>query len=287
MDNILVIGATGNVGFPAVEYLAKQENIKTIVGLYNKEEDSQLFKHLNNVEFRSFDFLKSETFTEALKDITKVFFIRPPQLAKPKEDMLPFLKELQQRNIKHVVFLSLIGVDKNPVTPHHKIEKMIEELNLPYTFIRPSFFMQNLNTTHQQDIKMHNDLFIPAGNAKTSFIDTRDVGEVAGHCLLNDKYLNKKLEITGSQALTYNEIATIMSKVLNKNITYSKPGLLKFRKVMLSRNEKKDYVNVMVALYFITQLGNAKKITNTIQEVLNRAPITFEKYVDDYREYFL
>ncbi|WP_338151701.1 hypothetical protein [Listeria grandensis] len=39
-------------------------------------------------------------------------------------------------------------------------------LELPYTFLRPSFFMQNLNTTHQMDIQKNQDLFIPAGKAK-------------------------------------------------------------------------------------------------------------------------
>ncbi len=81
------------------------------------------------------------------------------------------------------------------MTPHHKIEKIIRELEIPYTFIRPSFFMQNLNTTHQKDIKENHDLFIPAGKSKTSFIDTRDIGEVAVTCLTDGHYLNQELRL--------------------------------------------------------------------------------------------
>ncbi|MDH6365312.1 uncharacterized protein YbjT (DUF2867 family) [Enterococcus sp. PF1-24] len=208
-------------------------------------------------------------------------------MAQPKKDMWPFLLNLKEKNIQQVVFVSLIGVEKNPMTPHHKIEKMIKELALPYTFIRPSFFMQNLNTTHQKDIQEDHDLFIPAGHAKTSFIDTRDIGEVAAICLTSKEYLNREIEITGPKALTYDEVAEIMTKELQVPITYSKPSLLAFRKAMLARKIPKDYVNVMVMLYFITRLGNAKKVTNTLAEILKHPATDFKTYVKDYREDFL
>ena len=66
---------------------------------------------------------------------------------------------------------------------------------IPYTFIRFSFFMQNLSTTHAQDIKERNDLFIPSGKARISFIDTRDIGEIIGRCLVEKGHENKAYTI--------------------------------------------------------------------------------------------
>lgn len=209
------------------------------------------------------------------------------QLSKPKEDMLPFLTYAKAQNIQQNVFVSLIGVEKNLVTPHHKIEKMIKQLELPYTFIRPSFFMQNLNTTHREDIQCNHDLFIPAGRAKTSFIDTRDIGAAAAVCLTDARYLNRELDITGPAALTYDEIAKEMSTILETKITYSRPSLLKFRQVMIKRRIPKGYVNVMVMLYLITQLGNAKQVTNVLEKILNRPPRTIAEYISDYKASFL
>lgn len=56
--------------------------------------------------------------------------------------------------------------------------------------------MQNLSTTHLADIQQHRDLFIPAGSSKTSFIDTRDIGEAAAICLTDPQYIGQKLNIT-------------------------------------------------------------------------------------------
>jgi len=284
-DKILVIGGTGNIGYPLVKYL-NQQDIQIIAGTHNLQKAQAKFEGLNNVEIKHFDFLDPSTFETAFDGVNKVFFVRPPQLAKPKQDMLPFLTFAKQKQIQQIVFVSLIGVEKNPMTPHHKIEQMILDLKIPYTFIRPSFFMQNLNTTHREDIQKRHDLFIPAGNARTSFIDTRDIGEVAGITLMNDKYLNQKLNITGPAALSYQEIAKIMTKILGTPITYSKPSLLKFRQAMLKRGIKKDFVNVMVMLYLITQLGNAKEVTDTAAKVLGCAPRTIQIYIYDYQDYF-
>lgn len=124
-----------------------------------------------------FDFLDSGTFPDALEGVTKVFFIRPPQLSTPKEDMFPFLHFLKAQSIAHVLFVSLIGVEKNPVTPHHKIEKEMVRLELPYTFLRPSFFMQNLNTP---------------------------------------QHLQQKYSITGKEAVSYDEVADRMTAILGK-----------------------------------------------------------------------
>ncbi|MGL9730375.1 SDR family oxidoreductase [Enterococcus sp. DIV0756] len=286
MERILIIGGTGNIGFPLIESLSQNKDILMTAGVHDLSAAEKKLKISKNVTIKPFDFLDPRTFHEAFLGVTKVFFIRPPQLAKPKEDMAPFLNYAQQQGIQQIVFVSLIGVEKNPVTPHHKIEKMIRQMALPYTFIRPSFFMQNLNTTHQEDIRVNHDLFIPAGRSKTSFIDTRDIGEVAAVCLTDPTYLNRELEITGPEALTYEEIAKEMSTILGTTISYSQPSLLKFRRVMIERGIPKDYVNVMVMLYLITQMGNAKKVTTDLEKVLKRSPRTIQDYIRDYQEYF-
>ena len=86
-----------------------------------------------------FDFTDSTTFQDALKDVDRVFIMRPPYLGKP-EDLKPFIDALKEKGgMRLVSFLSLIGVENNPLPPHHKIEKYIEQVNLPYCHIRPSF----------------------------------------------------------------------------------------------------------------------------------------------------
>jgi len=90
--------------------------------------------------------------------------------------------------------------------------------------------MQNLSTTHVDDIKERDDLFIPSGKAKISFIDTRDIGEIIGRIITEEGHKNKAYTITGSEAITYFEVADTMTRVFGRKITYLNPSLFKFRK---------------------------------------------------------
>ena len=148
--------------------------------------------------------------------------------------------------------------------------------------------MQNLNTTHCYDIKERNDIFIPCGKAKISFIDTRDIGEAGAKVLMESGHENKGYTLTGGEAINYYEVAEIFSDILERKIKYTNPSPLKFRKVMIDRGIKKEFVNVMVALYMTTRMGMAKQVTNEFERLLGRKPTNVRKYVEDYSiEYFI
>ncbi|WKK78452.1 NmrA family NAD(P)-binding protein [Marivirga salinae] len=66
----------------------------------------------------------------------------------------PLIEVVKEVGVKHIVFLSVQGAEKQSYIPHHKIEKLIVESQIPYTFIRPAYFMQNFITTLGKDIDL-------------------------------------------------------------------------------------------------------------------------------------
>ncbi|WP_179396176.1 SDR family oxidoreductase [Lacticaseibacillus absianus] len=275
MTKILVLGSTGNIGWPLVQLLTQTPEVSVVAGVHQHVPAAMQALGVATVPF---DFLTPTTFDTALAGVDKLFFVRPPQLADPAHDMLPFLTAAKQHGVKQVVFVSLMGVEHNPMVPHRKIEQLIQQLDLPYTFLRPSFFMQNLTTTHGEDLFQRHDLFIPAGRARTSFIDSRDIAEAAAVALQDDRYRGQALTLTGPEALTYTQAAAILTEVAGQPITYSHPGLLRFRRTMRQRGLAADFVNVMVMLYVITRLGNAKAVTATLPQVLGHPARTFTQF---------
>ncbi len=279
MGKILLTGISGNVGSGVFDYLRK-EKIEFVAGVRNPGKYEEKHPDLTFVEL---DLEKTSTHKSSLYGIDKVFLIRPPQLTDVVGIFKPFIDACKETGVKHIVFLSLLGVEKNPFPPHYKIEKEILKSQIPYTFIRPSFFMQNLSTTHVEDIRERNDLFIPCGKAKISFIDTRDIGEITGRILVEDGHLNKAYTLTGSEAIDYYQVAKAMSKILGKKITYTNPGLLKFREEMIKRGTKKEFATVMTILYLTTKFGMANHITDVAENILGRKPRTIEDFIKDYK----
>ena len=280
---ILVTGSTGNVGTELIACLKKVDaDVKATV--FSKKSATRLDK---NIEKVIFDFEKTETFNKALVGVKKVFLMRPPQMGDPKK-LYPFIDAVKKAGVEQMVFLSLLGVQHNPLAPHGYIEKYIIKSGIPYTLLRPSFFMQNLSTTHCKDIRECNEIIIPAGKGKTSFVDIRDIAAVAAKVLTEPGYDNKAYDLTGSEALSYYQVSEILSKVTGKDITYTNPSLKAFGKRMsATEGVDKDFVTVMKGIYLVAKLGLAGKVTKETEQILGRRPITFEQFAIDNKHLFI
>jgi len=282
---ILVTGASGNVGECVVKELLRK-NEKVVAAGRNISKLNNIFGE--KVDPVAFDFTDKSTFENALKDVDKVFLMRPPYLGNPK-DLYPFIDELKKKSIKHISFLSLMGIEKNPIPPHYKIEKYIESSGISYAHIRPGFFMQNISTVHSVEIREMNKIFVPAGKSKTSFIDVKDIGLAIATILNNsDQYENTTHTITGPEALSYYDVAEVLTKVTERKIIYSNPGIFKYRKHMIKeRGLDKKYVNVTVALYIMTRMGTAKEVTDDFFKLTNKKARNFETFIKDNLDVFM
>jgi len=278
---ILVTGAPGNVGSEVVRGL-EAKGIPIRVGAFHPESARATFGE--TIEVTHFDFLNPETFAKTFEGIERMFLIRPPALSNVDRDIAPAVRAAVDAGVKHIVFLSLQGVENNRVVPHYKIEQFILSVDVKYTFLRASFFMQNLSTTQAKEIRERNEIGLPVGKAKTSFIDVRDIGAVAVCALTEETHYNKSYTLTGSEALDYYEVASIFSSILKRNIRYTNPNVILFVQTMLAENNKLGYTLVVAALYTITRFGNAKEITHDVETLLKRAPILFEQFVKDYQD---
>ncbi|WP_438446477.1 SDR family oxidoreductase [Gorillibacterium sp. sgz5001074] len=284
VNNALITGITGNVGLYAAQELHRQGY--QVTGAVTSPEHARQ-KLGEAYRLVRFDFREPATYAEALDGVDRIFLMRPPALSDPGQ-LAPFVAAAKARGVRHVVFLSLLGIEKNPFPPHAKIEKLLAASGMAYTFLRPSFFMQNLTGPHLEDIRDRNDVFVPAGRAPVSFIDTRDIGEAVARILMNpDSHANRAYDLTGGEAITYHQAAAILTEVLERPITYSNPSTFRFRREKLRQGVDRSYVTVMCGLYLMTKLGMAKRVTGELERILGRRPNTFGAFARDHASCWL
>ncbi|PIG94960.1 SDR family oxidoreductase [Gloeocapsopsis sp. IPPAS B-1203] len=277
---ILVTGATGNVGREVVRLLYHEGyHIKAAVRNLKNVDDTLT----SQVEYVIFDFQQHNTLSPALQGVSKLFLVRPPAIAQVKRYINPAIDAAIVAGVQHIVFLSLLGAEDNLIVPHAKIESYIKSVGVSYTFLRASFFMQNLSTTHQEDIK-HNEIFIPAGKGKTSFVDVRDIAAVAVKALTESGHDNQAYALTGDEALDYYQVAELFTKVLGKSVIYTNPSILQFFIRMSQRGLTFPFIAVMIAIYTTARLGLAATVTKDVEQILHRKPIRMQQFIADYRE---
>ncbi len=278
---ILITGAPGNVGTEVVRILEEQQ-ARYRVGAY----DVALARDMLGpaAPCVAFDFLDPATYAAAFAGVEKLFLVRPPALADVPRQIAPAVEAALRAGVKHVVFLSIQGVERNRFVPHHKIEQLLRESGVASTFLRAGFFMQNLSTTHREEIRQQGRIAVPVGQARTSFIDVRDIAAVAALVLTQPGHENRSYTLTGGQALDYHTVAETLSTALQRPIAYTNPGLLRFVRDQLGQGRAFGQALVMAGLYTITRWGNASTVSPDVTRLLGRPPLTLAQFAHDHRD---
>lgn len=279
---ILITGATGNVGTEVIKAFPDKSLLRAAVS--NAGRSTPVLP--DEVERIRFDFADSATYAPALHDVRAMFLMRPPHISNVQKYIAPVITAAHEAGVEQIVFLSIVGVEKNSFVPHHKIEKLLVASGMAWTFLRASFFMQNLNTTHCEEIRSRGEIAVPVGRSKTSFIDVRDIGAIAAKALVEADHRNRAYTLTGSRALDYFEVAASMTDVLGKTVRYTNPSLPRFLAVQLGSGRPLGFSLVMGALYTLTSFGTADLVTEDTERILGRPPIQFRQYVEDYRAFW-
>ena len=282
---ILITGATGNVGMAVIKSFNKlTHNLQIIAGIKDISKDKEKLVHYK-IGFVKFDFMDARTYKPALEQIDLLFLLRPPQISDTNKYFKPLIEMAVQLGVKHIVFLSVQGVEKSAIIPHHKIEKLILDSKIPYTFLRPAYFMQNFLGSLHHDLIVKKKIFLPVGNAKFTLVDVHDIGDVATVIMINsNKHINTLYELTNNEKMTFGEMATQLSKEFGEKITYESPNLLNF--YLTKRKEKMPFmlILVMIMLHYLPRFQKEPLVTNCVKDIIQREPKTFIEFIKENKQ---
>lgn len=285
---ILITGATGNIGKAIIASLLELKIKSEIVaGLRDVKKDKSVFEKSDSLEFQEFDFEKVNQFNSYLSGIDVLFLLRPPQISDTKKYFQPLIDEAVKVDICQIVFLSVQGADKNSIIPHHKIEKMIVDAGVPYTFLRPAYFMQNFTTTLRRDILEKSEVFLPAGNAKFTIVDVKDIGIVGAKILQNpESHQHTAYDLTNNEKLTFGEMVEYINLVTGRNLKYRSPNLLSFFIRKRKEGIPSTFIFVMVMLHYFPRFQTTPYTTDCVKKITGKEPISFKRFVEREKDLF-
>jgi uncharacterized protein YbjT (DUF2867 family) len=282
MSNILITGATGNIGIEVIRFLSSHgTSHRIIAGVRNIEKAKNAFTGYPNLEYVLSDFEDPDTFDKALKGIDRVFLLRPPHLSDVDKYFRPLIVSLKKNNIHDIVFLSVQGAEKSKVIPHNKMERLIQEYGLNYIFLRPSYFMQNLTTTLLADIKSKREIILPAGKARFNWIDIENIAEAAAVLLDHfDRYKYQALEITGLENENFETVTRLINHTVKKPIIYRNVSPLKFYSIKNQEGIQKGMIMVMILLHFLPRFQKEPPISSVYEQLTGKKPTSLKAFIE-------
>jgi len=283
---ILVTGASGTVGRPVLEEVAKTG--KPVKAMYRGAEDARSAP--SGVATVIADFADKASLAKALQGIDAIYLVCSPipQLVELESNMIDACK---QAGVAYMVLNSALGAGDYPKSfPswHRKVEDKLKASGLGYTILRPNTFMQNIVTYNASSIRAQGVFYSAMGDAKISFIDVRDIAAATAKILLAPAaHAGKIYEWNGPQALNYTEVAALISKAAARPVQFVNIPEEAQRKAMIDLGMPDWQVNALLDLqrYYTVEKKGAE-ITPVLAQILGRPAIRMEQYVNENKDAF-
>jgi uncharacterized protein YbjT (DUF2867 family) len=126
--------------------------------------------------------------------------------------------------LKHIVYHSAFRLEHFKDVPHFAsklaIESALREFEVPFTIIRPNYFIQNDATLKDALVKA-GVYPMPLGDVGISEVDIRDIAEATALVLPSGELNGKTYNLNGPEAISGSKASSIWSKLLGKTIRYT------------------------------------------------------------------
>lgn len=280
MTKTLVIGATGTVGGAVVHELVQQG---VPVRAVSSRAAAAPAVAAAGIEWVRADVVSGDGIAQAFDGVSRAFVLAPPGHANQHELLIPLVEQARRASLEKVVLMTAFGANANPEAPLRLAELALEASGLNYNILRPNWFMQNFNQAWLPGILASGKVHLPVGEAKASFIDTRDIGAVAARLLAEPGFDREAIDLTGPVALSVTEAVAELSEAAGVTIGYEPITPEAMHAALLGAGLPASYADFLVLILGFLAAGYNAAVTDGVHRVLGRDPIAFARYAQDHR----
>lgn len=281
---IVVLGATGTTGSPLVDaLLAKGVDVRAVTS--NPARIDAL--KAQGCDAVVADFGDPAALERACAGAARIYLVTPAH-AQMRRWKANAIEAAKAAGVRHVVLATGLGASPKAGLTfgqwHSETQELLKESGLAWTFIQPTYFMQNLlwqaGTIASEGV-YHDDLGGPV-----AWIDARDIADVAAEALTGEGHEGKAYGLTGPEALTGQDIAALLSEVTGRAVTCARMSPEESKAAMMAGGMQEEVAAAMVELASIAPKGWLAGIEPTVSDLLGRPPRRFRDFIAEHRDAF-
>jgi uncharacterized protein YbjT (DUF2867 family) len=281
---ILVFGATGRIGGELISILSSK-GVSTVAVTRAPEQA----RPLPGIRWAKADLAEPASMEGLLGGVKTMFLLtgNGPDLAALQ---ITAIRAATRSGVEYVVKLSALGASDHSKSPigraHYEAEQEMVGSGMRWVILRPHVFMQNL-LDQAPTIARAGRIFAAAGDGKVPFVDTRDIAAVAAVTLTHSGHDGKKYVLTGREALSYFDVARILSEAAGRPVTYVPLSLEEARDRMNRAGEAAWAIEGQLALAAYQRAGGPTALVHdAVRQLLGRPPRSLAEFAKDYATAF-
>lgn len=273
MTRILVIGAAGNTGRPIAQGL-------TAEGFTVRTATRDPRPPVTAAEHVRFDWADPSTHGPALEGVDRVYALAPGLVEDPSVLMIPVLERALAGGVRRVVLLSASVVPEGG-PGLGQVQQFLRTHAPEWSVLQPSWFMQNFAApghTHGASLRRDGTLVTATGQGRVGFVDAEDIAAVGVRALADEKAHDTAHVITGPQALSYDDLAAILSRVSGRSIRHVHVTPEEAIQRHQESGMPEAYARFLTMLDTLIRDGAEDRVTDTVQRVTGRPARDFESF---------
>ena len=212
------------------------------------------------------------TWPAALAAVDAVFLLLPEQTRLPAG----FLETAADAGAARVVLLSDRSAALRRVEYLLEAERLVRSSGLDWTIVRPDWFQEDFETFFREPVA-GGLLVVPVGEMLQDFVSANDIGEVAA-VALQGGYPGRVLEVTSAERMNFAEALGVIGAEIGRPVAFDGSAEL-YREQHLGFGRPRDEVDAEIAAFERLAAAGEVELTDTVSEVLGRAPVAFAHYV--------
>lgn len=268
MTDILVTGATGTTGSRVAADLARR-------GIRARRA-TRTRLHTDHVRF---DWVDPTTHRDALQGVSAVYLIAPIGVVDPVPLVEPFLEEALRQGVRRVVQLSSSALPEG-APGLGAVHRLVRATMPEWAVLRPSWFMQNFTGDHlvAQGVRS-GEIVSATGEGRVAFVDAGDIAAVAAHALTDEGSINGEYLLTGPEALSYSDAASIITEQTGRPVRHRSVSEAEYAEMIAAQGIPAEFAAVLAGLDTDIRHGSEDRVTDTVERVTGRPARSFREFV--------
>jgi uncharacterized protein YbjT (DUF2867 family) len=221
---VLMVGATGKYASHVIPEL-KQRGV-TIRALVRHQNELEIARHQGVDESVVGDLNDAESLRAAANGVEGVFHLNPAFAPNEAELGVAMVEAAKAAGVRKFVFSSVIHPSISALSNHaakRPVEEALCESGMQFIILQPTMFIQNFDSGWQAVVEKGRFALPYSKHAKASYVDYRDVAEVAAIALTSDRLDYGTFELCDAGMVDRLELAGMMSEALDSPIEAGEP----------------------------------------------------------------
>ncbi len=281
----LVIGATGTVGAHVVRAL-EERGVAARAFVRDRERAARVLGE--DVELAVGDLADPHSMERALRGTDRMF-LACGNVRGQVELERAAIDAARAAGLALVVKLSgpRAAVDSPLLFErwHGEVERHLLRSGLPWVLLRPSAYMTNL-LADVETVQRTGALFAPAGTARITYVDPRDVAACAAAALAGEGGEGTTHAVTGPEAIGFARIAQALSAASGRPIAYVDVPGDAAREALRAAGLPAMVADEVVAFFGVMRTGAMARTSDAVATLTGRRARSFAAFAREHASLF-